>query len=79
MKKNLLTYENFKKGRTIYSWDLSSSDCSGVLNLEKSGNIRLSLQTGTAITENTYVYVVGITNGIIQIDGARRVKTSYLM
>ena len=78
-EKTLLTYDNFKQGRTIFAWDLSTSDCTDVLNLEKSGNIRLSLQTATPLTENTSIYVVGITNGLVELDAGRRVKTSYLM
>ena len=76
---NLLTLQSFKNGRTIYSWDLRTSDCSDVLNVEKSGNVRISFQTATPLTENYFVFVIGITTGLIEIDGARRVKTSYLM
>ena len=76
---NLTTLHSFKKGRTIYSWDLRSSDCNDVLNVEKSGNLRISFNTATPITENYSVFVVGVTTGLIEIDGARRVKTHYLL
>ena len=77
--KNLLTLQSYKNGRTIYSWDLRTSDCSDVLNVEKSGNVRINFQTDKPVTENYFVFVIGITTGLIEIDGARRVKTSYLM
>ena len=76
---HLLTYENFNEGRTIFCWDLAATDCNDVLEVEKTGNLRISLHTHTPLTENTYIYIVGITNGFIQIDASRRVKTSYLM
>ena len=77
--KNLLSLQSFKNGRTIYSWDLRTSDCSDVLNVEKSGNVRINFQTDIPVTENYFVFVIGITTGLIEIDGSRRVKTSYLM
>ena len=76
---HLITYENFKEGRSIFCWDLSTTDCDDVLEVEKSGNLRISLHTHNPLPENTYIYIVGVTNGLIQIDGSRRVKTSYLM
>ena len=63
----------------IYQWDLRTSNCSDVLNVEKSGNVRISFQTDKTVTENYFVFVIGITTGLIEIDGARRGKTSYLM
>lgn len=78
-EKNLLTYENFKKGRTLFCWDLTTSDTTDTLNVEKKGNIRISLQTDVAVPQNTSVYIVGITNGVVEIDGNRRVKCNYLM
>ena len=76
---NLLTLQSFKNGRTIHSWDLRSSGCEDVLNVEKSGNLRISFLTDNPATENYTVFIVGITTGLIEIDGARRVKTHYLL
>ena len=53
--KKMLTLQSFKNGRTIYSWNLHKSDCSDVLNVEKSGNVRTNFQTDTAVTENYYL------------------------
>ena len=76
---NLLTLQNFKQGRTIYIWDLTSSDCSDDLKIEKSGNLRLSIQLAKPNKENIIIYVVGITSGVVEVDASRRIKTSYLM
>ena len=78
-EKNLLTYANFKHGRTLFCWDLTTSDTTDTINVEKTGNIRITIQTEKAVAENTSVYIVGITNGVIHIDGNRRVKCNYLM
>ena len=78
-EKNLLTFSNFKQGRTLFCWDLTTSDTSDTINIEKKGNIRISLQTDKPVGENTSVFIVGITNGVVDIDGNRRVKCNYLM
>ena len=77
--KNLLSQKTFKDGRTIFVWDLRPSDSSDTIPLERSGNLRLNIQTSTVNTENYIVYVVGVTNGLITVDSNKRVKTSYLM
>ena len=77
--QNLLSQKTFKDGRTIFVWDLRPSESSDTIPLERSGNLRLNIQTATANTENYIVYVVGVTNGLITVDSNKRVKTSYLM
>ena len=77
--ENLLSQKTFKDGRTIFVWDLRPSDSSDTIPLERSGNLRLNIQTSTVNTENYIVYVVGVTNGLITVDSNKRVKTSYLM
>ena len=76
---NLLTLQLFRKGRTIYSWDLRSSEVDDVLQVERSGNARISVQTVKPLPKNMIVYVIGLINGLIEIDGLRRVKASYLL
>ena len=75
----MLTLQSHKIGRTIYSWELRRFDCSDVLNVEKSGNVKIYFQTDKPVTENYFVFVIEITTGLIEINGARKVKTSYLM
>ena len=55
---NWLILQSFKNGRTIYSWDLRTSDCSDALNVEKSDNVRINFQMDTAVTENYFAYVI---------------------
>ena len=76
---HLLTHQNFKQGRAVYMFDLSSSDCCDDLKIEKSGNVRLNVQLDRANEENVMMFVIGTTTGLIEIDSSRRVKTSYLM
>ena len=78
-KEHLLTYENFKDGRTIFAFDLRSSDSNDVLSLERRGNLRLSAQTSVNLTENMVIFVVGIINGVIQIDARKSVRTNNLI
>ena len=78
-ENHLITYENYNEGRSIFCWDLSTTDCDDILEVEKSGNLRISLHTHNPMEENTYIYIVGLTNGLVQIDASRRIKTSYLI
>ena len=76
---NLLTLESFKAGRTIHSWDLRATDCNDTLAVERTGNLRINIQSATPNTDTMVVFVIGITTGLLEIDSARRVHTSYLM
>ena len=78
-RHHLLTFDNFKDGRTIFAFDLRSSDSSEVLSLEKRGNLRLSCQTSVNLSENMGVFVVGMINGIVQIDSRKSVRTNNLI
>ena len=77
--RNLLSLKTYREGRTIFVWDLRASDSSDTIPLERSGNLRLSIQLSTANRVNYIVYVVGVTNGLISVDAGKRVRTSYLM
>ena len=76
---NMLNYHSFKNGRTILAWDLRSSDCSDVLNIERAGSLRLQINTAAPLDSNLFVFVFGITSGLVEIFGNRVVKTSYVM
>ena len=77
-ENNLLTVDSFKKGRTLHAFDLRASDCEDVLSIEKAGNLRFSFQCSTHITENTQIYIIGITSGLVSVNDRRNVITSYL-
>jgi len=74
--KNLLTLNNYRSGRTILAWDLCASEASDVIQFDKTGNIRLSLQCKIPLTENMVVFVIGTTSGLFEIDANRRVITN---
>ena len=76
---HLLSLQSFKAGRCIYAYDLRNSDCDDVISVEKSGNVRISMQTSKPNVENLSVFVVSFTTGHIEIDAHRRVRTSYLI
>ena len=76
---NLLTLQSYRNGRTIYSFDLRSSNTTDVLNIDKSGNLRLSLQTDDPLTENYSILLIATTSGLLEIFGNRVCKTSFLI
>ena len=78
-EKNLLNLSNFKQGRTIFAWDLRSSDSDDVLPIERSGNVRLSIQTQKPNKENVIVFVVGMTTGLLEANANKQIKTSYII
>ena len=77
-ENNLLTVDSLRKGRTIHAFDLRASDCEDVLSIEKAGNLRFSFQYSSHITENTQIYIIGITSGLVSVNDRRNVITSYL-
>ena len=76
---NLITYNNFIDGRTIYTWQLAAKECEGTLPIEKMGNLRMTLQTAGTNLENLVIFIFGLTSALLEIDAGRRVRTSYLM
>jgi len=76
---NMLNVNNFKDGKTIFVFNLQNSEQADCLNIEKRGNLRLSLALSTALTENHVLFTVGITHGTVNINADRIVKTSFLM
>ena len=78
-ENHLLSLQSFRDGRTIQVYDLRNSDCEDVISIEKTGNIRVNIQSAKPLTENLMTFVVGETSALIEVDGQRRVKTSYLM
>jgi len=77
--RNLLTIDNFKRGRTIMAWNLSPTTAQDVLNLERTGNVRISLNCAKPPTENHIVFVVGMMSGLFEIDSNRRVTCNNKM
>ena len=76
---NLLNYENFRSGRTLLCYNLKNSDRSDTLDIERTGSMRISINTSNPLTSNHVLFVVGLTNAVIEIDGNRNVSKRYLM
>ena len=49
------------------------------MGAQKSNSLQKRVWYVPKITKNYFVFVIGITTGLIEIDGARKVKTLYLM
>ena len=76
---SLLTHQSYRKGRTILSYDLRTSDCNDVIHLERTGNLKLDIQSETAQQENIIIFIVGVFTGVVEIDANRQVKTSFTL
>ena len=77
-ESNLLTVDSFRKRRTIHSFDPRLSDFEEVLSIEEAGNLRFSFQCSSHITDNTQIYIIGFTSGLVSMNDRRAVITSYL-
>ena len=76
---NLLSHQSFGDGRMICMWNLQTSLCDDVLNVEKGGNLKINLQSTKPMDDNFVIFVIGITTGIFTVDSMRRVKTSFVL
>ena len=76
---NLLTASNFVDGRCIYAFNLEAVNSSETVSVEKVGNLRFSLNLANALTSNYVIFLLGVFNGCVSIDGLRRVKTNFLI
>ena len=75
---NLLTYENFAKGKSIFAFDLKSYRGNDNLPVDMKGNLRLSISTSEEMAENYIMYMIGATTGKVSINLERSVETSFL-
>ena len=77
-KNNLLTYNNFRAGRTIFCFDTRTSDASDSLSIERQGMLRISINCRSPSTSNKVVFVIGFTTGILEVTGDRRIFPNFL-
>lgn len=75
---NLLTYNNFRNGRTIFAYDTRATDVSDCVGIERQGQIRIAINCKSPCTSNKVVFVIGFTTGIIEVNGDRRIFPNYL-
>ena len=76
---HLFTYSNYKNGRCIMAWDLANSNTHDTVNVERRGHLRLSIELAQALATNHALFIIGITNGVMEISSSRRVSTNYLL
>lgn len=76
---NLLTFDNFAKGRTIFAYDLASSNCEDCLPLDSVGNLRVNIQFSQNLSENIHVYILGYFPASVRINANRAVESSFLL
>ena len=70
--------ENFKNGYCIFVYDLSATlGIGNHLNLQKTGNLRLSLTFSTPLEKSTTLIVVGSFQNLLSIDKQRRVLHDF--
>ena len=58
--------------------DTRPTETEGVINLEKTANMRITVNCDDPPTSNKILFLVGYTQGVIQINSVRRVTTNYL-
>ena len=75
---HLITRQNFAAGRTIFVIDTRPTDVEGIISLEKTANMRITVKCGSLPTSNKQLFLIGYTLGVIQINSARRVFPDYL-
>ncbi|XP_069177093.1 uncharacterized protein [Procambarus clarkii] len=72
-RDSLLAYDSFNKGRSIFTFDLTTIQTKDSLPVEKSGNLHMELEFGGGVTYNRLVLLFGETTGVLSIDGQRTV------
>jgi hypothetical protein len=75
---NDITRESFRKGYTLWAFDLSPDKQEGDhVHLVKEGNLRLDLKFTEALTETTSVFVYAEFDNVIEIDRARNIIKDF--
>ncbi|XP_064635795.1 uncharacterized protein F54H12.2-like [Lineus longissimus] len=75
---NDITRESFRKGYSLWVFDLSPDKEDGDhVHLVKEGNLRLDLKFEEALTETTSVYVYAEFDNVIEIDRARNIIKDF--
>ena len=76
-RHTLITAENFVAERTVFVFDLTASMSDDCVKLEERGNLDVEIRTSQNVSENMTLFLVGNTNGLINIDQRKLVTTEY--
>ena len=77
--QNLLTLQNWSRGRTVHVFNLDPVISSDTISLERNGNFRLNITCSQALTQNYIIFVLGVFHGNVEVDILRRVKADFLI
>jgi hypothetical protein len=73
-----LKMRHFVEGRSIFVVDTTSEQNEDTLSIEKTGNVRVTLQCETALTRNSVIILLGYTVGNLSVTTNRRVFSDVL-
>ena len=68
---NMVSYNSFLKGRSIFSFNFLNEEVEDTLPVEQSANLRISLSFRNPLPSPYVVILLADTIGIISIDGQR--------
>jgi len=75
---NLISYDSFSKGYTVYGFDLTPSLLDGLqYELIKSGALRIEMQFANALQQPVHVLVYGEFDSLLEIDRSRQIVKDF--
>ena len=70
-QENIITFESFKEGRTIFNFNFINEDMKEALPVDRSASMRIALRFDAPLTSPHMVILFGDTTGILTIDSDR--------
>ena len=75
---NTVKYNEYKKGKTLFCFDLTPSLAGGdMVEIPKATNIRLEINFAKPLPQPAHIIVYGELDGVIEIDRSRQVITDF--
>lgn len=74
--QHTLTYDAFANGRTVCAFNFVAEEAENSIAVERSGNLRVSLNFKKPVNKNRLVLFLAETLGVIEIDEQRLVRVS---
>lgn len=70
---HLMHYDAFAKGRMVMAFNFRSENTPDTLEVEKTGNLRISLSFNGPVNTNRVIILFGETQGVMTVDGQRNI------
>ena len=70
-KENMITFDTYKKGRTVFSFNFVNESVEETLPVEVTANSRLNLKFGSNLTTPSVIILLADTTGLLSIDNQR--------